>query len=330
MLSRVAHHIYWMNRYIERGENYARFMDVNFNLSLELHPDDTAQWKPLVVTTGDWPLYESLYNKVDKKKVIYFLGFDNQNPNSIYNCIINARENARAIRPEITKEVWEQINHLYYFVKEATEKKRWEKEDPRSYFVEIKKGCQLLYGIFDSTISKNEGWHFGKIGQLIERSDKTSRVLDVKYHMLLPDVVPVGSSFDLIQWSSLLKSVSAYDMYLKKYGKLTAHGISEFLIFDKDFPRSILNCLNGVDRSLQVISKNDEDNRSEVEKQLGLLRSQLEYSDINDVFQFGMHEYLDNFQTKLNDVSVSLFETFFSIENSASNFVKSERKQHEH
>ena len=326
MLSRVADHIYWMNRYIERAENYARFMDVNFNLSLELQPNVSTQWKPLVVTTGDWSLYESLYNKVDKGKVIYFLGFDEQNPNSIYNCIVNARENARAIRPEITKEVWEQINYLYYYVKEAKEKKRWKKIDPRNYFVEIKKGCQLLYGIFDSTISKTEGWHFGKIGQLIERADKTSRVLDVKYHMLLPEKVNVGSPFDLVQWASLLKSVSAYDMYRKKHGKLTAHGISEFLIFDKNFPRSMLSCLSGVDRSLQAISKNNEENRSEVEKQLGLLRSQLEYSDINDVFQLGIHEYLDDFQTNLNNVSASLFETFFSTKNIMYNTIKSVNK----
>ncbi|MDH5604793.1 MAG: alpha-E domain-containing protein, partial [Cyclobacteriaceae bacterium] len=104
MLSRVADSIYWMNRYIERAENYARYMDVNFNLTLELPPDISSQWKPLVVTTGDWSLYESLYEKEDKAKIIYFLGYDIKNPNSIYSCIVNARENARSIRPEITKE----------------------------------------------------------------------------------------------------------------------------------------------------------------------------------------------------------------------------------
>ncbi len=326
MLSRVAGHIYWMNRYIERAENYARFMDVNFNLSLEYHLKASTQWKPLVVTTGDWDLYESLYKKVAKGKVIYFLGFDEQNPNSIYNCIVNARENARAIRPEITKELWEQINHLYYFVKEAKEKKRWEKKDPRSYFVEIKKGCQLLYGILESTISKTEGWHFGKIGQFIERADKTSRVIDVKYHMLLPEIVNVGSPFDIIQWSALLKSVSAYDMYRKTHGKLTAQSITEFLIFDKNFPRSILSCLIGVDLSLQAISENKEENRGDVEKQFHVLTSHLENSNINDVIEFGMHEYLDDFQTKLNNVSVSLFETFFSIENNIYNNMNSDNK----
>jgi uncharacterized alpha-E superfamily protein len=302
-----------MNRYIERAENYARFMDVNFNLSLDLQPDEAAQWKPLVVTTGDWPLYETLHKSVDKSKVIHFLGFDARNPNSIHNCIINARENARSIRPEITKEVWEQINYLYYYVKEGTEKKRWEKNDPRKYFLEIKKGCQMLYGILDSTISKSEGWHFGKIGQLMERADKTSRVLDVKYHILLPESAKVGSPFDLIQWSALLKSVSAYDMYRKKYGKLTAIGICEFLIFDKHFPRSILSCLIDVDRSMRANAKSDTTYRSKVEKQLGLLRAQLEYSDINEVFESGIHEFLDNIQVQLNQVSESLYKTYFSV-----------------
>lgn len=314
MLSRVADHVYWMNRFIERAENYARFMDVNFNLSLELHPYESSQWKPLVVASGDWPLYESLNDTVNKEKVIYFLGFDENNNNSIYSCIIAARENARAIRPELTKEVWEQINFLYYYVKEAKENKVWDAEDPRNYFVDIKKGCQLLYGIIDSTISKTEAWNFGRMGQLVERADKTSRVLDVKYHMLLPENANIGSPFDLIQWTALLKSVSAYDMYRKKYGKLTASGITEFLIFDKSFPRSIFSCLIGVDRCLKSITKSNE-NRNEVEKQLGLLRSHLEYTDIQDVFKFGVHEYLDDILKKLNKVTGSLYDTYFSVEN---------------
>ncbi len=315
MLSRVAHTIYWMNRYIERAENYARFMEVNFNLSLELHPNATEErWQPLVVTTGDWPLYDSLYDHVEKSKVINFLGFNRENPNSIYNCVRAARENARAIRPEITMEVWEQINHLYYMVQEEAENKIWELEDPRNFFLEVKKSCQLVYGIVEATISKSEGWHFGKIGQLIERADKTSRVLDVKYHMLLPKSGPVGSPFDLTQWSSLLKSVSAFDMYRKKNGKLTPHDISDFLIFDKAFPRSILSCLIGVEKSLYSISGRGEGFSNTAEKELGRLKSQLEYADINDVFDKGLHEYLDDLQKKLNTVSDKIFETFFTTD----------------
>lgn len=304
-----------MNRYLERAENYARFLDVNFNLSLELPPDISAQWRPLVVTTGDWKLYESLYKKVEKSKVIYFLGFDEKNPNSIYNSLSNVRENARSVRPDITKEVWEQINYLYYLVKDEVDKKRWQKQDPRGFFTEIKKGCQLLYGIFDATISRTDGWHFGKIGQLIERADKTSRVLDVKYHMLLPDEDAVGSPLDLIQWASLLKSVSAYDMYRKRFGKLTVTGISEFLILDREFPRSMLRCLIQAEQSLHSITGSTTRYSNNAERQLGLLKAQLEYADINEIFTSGLHEYLDNFQARLNDVSAAIFESYFSIEN---------------
>ncbi len=315
MLSRVADSIYWMNRYIERAENYARFLDVNFNLALELPVSFTTQWEPLVVTTGDWKLYESLYGKAEKSKVIYFMGYDEKNPNSILNALSNARENARVVRSDITKEVWEQINHLYYLVRDQKSKKRWAKKDPRKSFDEIKTGCQLLYGIFDATISRTDGWHFGKIGQLIERADKTSRVLDVKYHILLPSSNSVGSSLDLIQWAALLKSVSAYDMYRKRFGKLQTASIAQFLILDEDFPRSMLHCLTRVENSLKAITGNTMGYSTGAERQLGLLKSQLEYADINEIIETGLHEFLDNFQFKLNEVSSSIFETFFSLQN---------------
>lgn len=318
MLSRVADAMYWMNRYIERAENYARFMDVSFNLSLELPPNVSEQWQPLVITTGDWALYNLMHKTISKEKVIFFLGFDPKNPNSIYNCIINARENARSIRPEITKELWEQINYLYYFVREGSVKKIWTKRDPRIFFDEIKKGCQLFWGIIDATISRSEGWHFGQIGKLLERADKTSRVLDVKYHLLLPSPKDVGTPVDIIQWAALLKSVSAYDMYRKNNGKLTSAGIASFLILDKEFPRSMLRCLNQAAQSLKTLSGQTTGYANKAEKELGLLASQLEYADIADIINGGMHEYLDTFQIKLNNVSTAIFDCFFSIENSLS------------
>ena len=145
MLSRVADAIYWMNRYIERAENYARFMDVNFNVSLELPPDVSEQWKPLVVTTGDWELYKSLYDgMVEKIKVIHFMGFHPDNPNSIYNCIVNARENARTIRPEITpKKYGTQINYLYYFVKDGLKKKILAEERSERFFYRSEKRLSI-------------------------------------------------------------------------------------------------------------------------------------------------------------------------------------------
>ncbi len=314
MLGRVANTIYWMNRYLERAENYARFMDVNYNLSLDLPPNEEQQWKPLLLITGDWTLYESLHTKVEKSKAIYFLAFDEDNPNSIYNCITNARENARAIRSEITKEVWEQINALYYLVKEGLEKKRHKDKNLRGFFTQIKNGCQLLYGMYDATISRNEGWNFGKLGQSLERADKTSRVLDAKYYLLLGSAKEVDSSLDLIQWAALLKSVSAYDMYRKKYGKLTSSNIADFLILDTEFPRSILACLIRADQSLIALSGRSVGFSNNAQKQLGALKSQLEYADINDIIIAGIHEYLDDIQRKLNEISSAIYESFFAVE----------------
>lgn len=303
-----------MNRYLERAENYARFMDVNYNLSLELPPNEEEQWKPLVVITGDWPMYESLHEKAEKDKVIYFMAFEEENPNSIYNCIVNARENARAVRTEITKEVWEQINALYYLVKNGSEKKKRSDADLRQFFTEIKNGCQLLYGMYDATISRNEGWNFAKLGQFLERADKTSRVLDAKYYLLLNSPNRVGSTLDLIQWAALLKSVSAYDMYRKKYGKLTSSSIAEFLILDRDFPRSILNCLIRAEQSLITLSGSSFGFNNTAQKQLGALKSQLEYTDIDDIIIQGIHEYLDGIQLKLNGISSAIYEAFFIVE----------------
>lgn len=303
-----------MNRYLERAENYARFMDVNFNLSLDLPPNEEQQWKPLVVITGDWDLYQTKYDQVDKVNIVNFLAFDEDNPNSIYNCITNARENARSIRPEITKEVWEQINALYYLVKDGADNKRYKDENLRGFFTEIKNGCQLLYGMYDATISRNEGWNFGKLGQVLERADKTSRVLDAKYHLLLGSARQVGSSLDLIQWAALLKSVSAYDMYRKKYGKLTASNIAEFLILDTEFPRSISACLIRADQSLSALSGRSVGFNNNAQKLLGALKSQLEYVDINDIVTAGMHEYLDDIQRKLNEISSAIYESFFAVD----------------
>ena len=313
MLSRVADAIYWMNRYIERAENYARFLDVNFNLSLELKKTE-EQWMPLVITTGDVADFKERFEKSDKSSIIYFMGLDPLNTNSIYNSISKARENARSVRPELTIEVWEQINSLYYDVKRGLDERVWENKDPRFFFQSIKKSIQLLYGILDSTISRSDAWHFGKIGQLLERADKTSRVIDVKYHILLPSLGAVGTSIDLIQWSALLKSVSAYDMYRKKYGKLDPLHISEFLILDKAFPRSILKCVTSAEQCMNNISSISPTNHNLAQRELGKLKANLEYTDIKEIVKSGLHENLEDIQTKLNEVSNAIFETFFSID----------------
>src|SRR5262249_30588231 len=168
MLSRVADSIYWMHRYIERAENVARFIDVNLRLLLDLPPGTTEQWQPLVDTTGDHALFRERYGQATQEHVIRFLTFDTSNPNSIYSCLRMARENARSVREVISSEMWEQLNRFYLMVRNAAATAGG-KQTPHELFTEVKMASHLFVGITDATMSHGEGWHFGRLGRLIER-----------------------------------------------------------------------------------------------------------------------------------------------------------------
>ncbi|MBS0000853.1 MAG: alpha-E domain-containing protein, partial [Cyclobacteriaceae bacterium] len=213
----------------------------------------------------------------------------------------------------LTKELWEEINNLYLFIFETIKNGKWDNSDPRGFFTKVKKGCQILWGINESTISRSDGWHFGQVGQSLERADNTSRILDVKYHILLPSVESVGTPIDIIHWTALLKSVSAYNMYRRRYGRILPINITEFLILEKDFPRSILFCLQKADLSLRKISGNHSTGyANQAEKKIGSLRSDLEFADINDIFAGGLHEYLDDFQKRISEISTDIYNTYFN------------------
>lgn len=313
MLSRVANSIYWMNRYIERAENYSRLINVNLNISLDLPPGLNEQWLPLVLTTGDEHAFSQRYAEPTKNNVLDFMVSDADNPNSILNCLKNARENARTVRDSISIEMWEHINRTYHFVLEAVGQRDWKRYDAANFFNEVRRNCQLFLGIIDTTISRTEGWHFGNIGHFIERADKTSRFLDIKYFILLPDTKDVGSTIDLMQWTSILKSASAYQMYRRQYSKITPADIAQFLIFNQSFPRSIRFALMQAESSLHAITGTPLSTFSNsAEKKLGQLRSELEYADIQDVIAKGLHESLDDVQKRLNEIDVLIYETFFA------------------
>lgn len=313
MLSRVANSIYWMHRYIERAESYARFLTVNFNLALDLPPEMREQWEPLLTITNDLPEYRRHFDSVTRESVIEFMTFEEKNINSILSSINFARENARTVRERISVEMWEHINRLYLMIKTARTDERTLAHDPREFYNEIIRECQLFFGIAASTISRSEAWHFGRIGTFLERADKTSRLLDVKYHILLPNVKTVGSPIDLIQWASVLKSVSAYSIYRKEFGIILPEKIIEFMVLNRKFPRSIFFCIDTSLKSLQELSGPAEGRKyNRAEKYLGAMRNTLEYREVPEIFDQGIHEYLDLIQLEINQVSNAISETFFS------------------
>ena len=314
MLSRVANSIYWMCRYIERAENVARFISVNLNLLLDMPVEGSKHWEPLVMITGDQEFFEDKYKEYSKEAVINFLTFDRQYFNSILSCLAAARENARSIREIISSEMWEHLNTFYLEMMDAMSPVR-ALQDPHRFFKTIQMHCHLFTGLLDSTMSHGEAWNFARIGMMLERADKTSRILDVKYFMLLPQVDLVNTPIDNIQWTAVLKSASAFEMYRKEHHLITPRLVASFLIFDNQFPRSIRHCVNKAQICLERIMNGSANGtvNNPAEKLLGRLKADLEYTDIEDVIQEGMHEYLDRLQTRLNQIDAAIGVAFFNL-----------------
>lgn len=314
LLSRVAESMYWMARYIERAENVARYVDVNLQLMLDLAGNANEQWQPLIQIGADDTRFHSMYGPTaNKENVLQFLTFDTENPNSILSCLRQAREGARSIRESISSEMYEQINRLYLMVKAASSD-RTVMESPADFFQEVRMGGHLFEGITEATMTHGEGWHFCRLGRMIERADKTTRLLDVKYFILLPSVAYVGSTFDELQWVALLKSASGFEMYRRIYGRISPDSVVAFLLLDRDFPRSVHYCIAGAQQSLHTVSGTPLGTfRSPAEQQLGMLRSELDYSDNQRIIEAGLHEMLDLLQGKLNKIDDAIYTTFFAL-----------------
>lgn len=316
MLSRVADSIYWLNRYIERAENVARFVEVNLNLLLDLPTGLQEQWQPLVVTTGDLSFYQQHYKGFSEAEVLYFLTFDSRYSNSIISCVKAARDNARSVREVISSAMWQQVNDFYLMVSDAEQHQSL--SDLADFLERVKQSSHSFNGVMDATMSHNEGWQFGLMGRYLERADKTSRILDVKYFLLLPSSENVGMPVDELGWMALLKSASAYEMYRKSSSfqhRITPAGVAEFLVLDTQFPRSIRFCLKEAEHSLHAITGCPPGFwQNSSERTLGKLRSELEFATIDEILQRGMHEFLDRLQQQINGVDNTIFETFFSLQ----------------
>jgi uncharacterized alpha-E superfamily protein len=311
MLSRVADSMFWMSRYIERAENIARFLDVNAFLHWDLGDTVEEQWDPLIAVTGDEPLFRERYGKATRESVCRFLMFDSEYPNSIMSCLSAARENARIIREYISTAMWAQINKFYLLVHDAP--RDMTVEATSQFCEEVRLGAQLFVGVTDGTFSHGEGWHFARMGRLLERADKTSRILDVRYFLLLPQVSDVGTPLDIVQWSALLRCASALNMYRAQHGRISPGRIAEFLLLDADFPRAVRHCCDVADRSLRFITGTPAGTfRNNAEKRLGRLRAELDYTAIDDVFNEGFHEFIDRLQLRLNEVGDAITENLLA------------------
>ena len=310
LLSRVADSVYWMARYIERAENVARFIDVNLHLQLDLPLAPAYQWQPLIDTAGDIKPFRERYGVASECNVIQFLAFDDENSNSIYSCLRSARENARSVRETISSEMWEQVNSMYLQIQ--MQRTTPQNEALPEVLRGIRLACHMFEGITDATMSHNEAWHFLHLGRKMERADKTSRILDVKYFILLPSAMGVGAPYDDLHWSAVLKSVSGFETYRKKYGRIAPRDIVEFLVMDREFPRAIRHCINSAKDSLHAITGTPlGSSEYSSERLMETLNAELNTTAVDQVLRSGLHEHLDGLQTKMNAVGDALLEDFF-------------------
>lgn len=323
MLSRVANSLYWMARYIERAENIARIVDVNLQLLLDLRSLDEERlikyWKPIILATGDEQAFFKAHPHATAQAVTEFLVFQPENPNSIFQCICQARENARMVRDQITLELWEELNRIYLFIRSKQARKVWERS-PSEFFQEIKSASLHIIGIIDATLIHDEGLWFVRAGQFLERADKTTRILDVRYESLPERGVPSRITPDAaLEWAAVLRSCSAWDAYKTIHGAdVHPRCVAEFLLLDDNFPRSVRFCVNELNHVLRRISGVAEGRfTNDAEKLTGRFLAELQFSTIDEIFEIGLHRYLDEAQMKLNNIGDALFRAYIfqSFEN---------------
>jgi uncharacterized alpha-E superfamily protein len=311
MLSRAANSIYWMSRYLERADSVARLLRVNLHLSLDMRmTSQDAQWAPLVLASGDVAAFEQRYTDYRESHVVQFLTFDLDNANSLLSCICRARENARTVREVIPSELWEAVNILYHDVQAA--KHEPEQPDLQAFYRHISERMHLFAGLMDDVMSHGQGWHFARMGKLLERADRTTRMLDMKYFLLLPKAEDVDSPQDAVEWGAVLKSANGFEMYRKKFHRVNYRDVVDFLFFDPYFPRSVRFCVAEAAASHTRILAMLE-MASPVQQEMAALQQWLERMDVAQVLTDGMHEFIDAFQIRLNRVDEAIYQAFFAL-----------------
>ena len=320
MLSRVANLIYWTARYLERAENTVRLIDVNAQLVLDLEShqdfDDPRSWEPLVYVTGEEEKFFEIYEKpVTEEAVVGFLLFDRKNPSSLLSCVASARENARCVRDQISSEMWEVLNTFYLNLK-THNYQTYAKTGSNEYLADLKLRTQQIYAVAESMMPRTESWWFYLLGRYLERADNVSRILDIKYFMILPDRHHVGSALDVIQWGSVLRSCSGFEAFRRtQRGQLKLENVTNYLIRDSEFPRSILAAVTSAENCLAEICKTKSNPiHQSVARELTILREHLASTDVTQVIAQGLHEYLDDIQNRVAIVHRATQEAFINYD----------------
>lgn len=318
MLSRTADHLFWMSRYTERAENTARMLDVNYQTSLLPQSAAVARvgWQGLLSISELLPAYNAKYGDIVPRDVMEFMVKDEENPSSIISCLRAARENARAVRGSLTTEAWETQNQTWLEARRMLRDGEFER-DPAQFFDWVKFRSHLSRGVTQGTMLQDEAYHFLRLGTFLERADNTARLVDVKFHALETDFYGAASEkdqeYDFYHWSSILRSVSAFEIYRRVYRDvITPPRVAELLMLRHDMPRSLLACMNEVVANLERIGASVDASHSR--RLAGRLQADLQYGDIQEILATGLHAYLTHFLERVHAVGLAVSEEFLQFQ----------------
>jgi uncharacterized alpha-E superfamily protein len=310
LLARYAEHVFWMARYMERAENLARILDVHETFARDSR--GAKDWKPILQLNADEKRFSELYPAATAANVVRFYVLDGDNPTSIRFSVRMARENARTLRPFISTEMWAQLNVFY---------NRLLSLGPADLALQnlsrlcamVKESCQAHTGITEGTFYRDQGWYFYQLGKYLERADQTTRLVDIKYHLLLPAPQDVGSPLDASQWNTLLRSAAGYHAYRRVYPRgMTPATVAGFLLFDPSFPRSVTACVRLVNGLLTDLkSRYHLRGGNAALDRLDEILASMGGKTIEHVLRDGLHEFLDDLQTEFGAVADAVGADFF-------------------
>jgi len=283
MLSRTAENLYWLARYVERAEYLARTIEATLRVTAlpNTYTGKTNEWDSALLTAGVSASFYEVYEEADERNVVDYLSFSSANPSSIRNCIENARLNSRSVRTALTSEMWDTINSAWIDLQEAWGKGTKTREELAKFLRFVLETSLRFDGSAYRTMLRNDAYWFSRLGLHLERADNTARILDVKYHVLLPEEEHVGGPLDYYQWTSILRSVSA----------LTAYHL---LILNDSLPRSLASCYGNLVRNLDQIGV-AYGRQGAAQRHARGVRNRLEHSHMDDIFQHGVHEFIQEF-----------------------------------
>lgn len=309
MLSRVGDNLYWFGRYLQRAEATARIVTVNGHLLLDLPRQVRTGWMPLIEILGVEKYFEKLYDEPTEANVVRFLLTDDASPSSIMTSVRRARELARTLRDTMPQESWEKLNDLYMLL-EADGEKCLNRRYRQAFLGHVIDDCMLMFGLLTSNMSRDLGFQFLRLGTNLEQADMTTRILDVRsVNLIRTKGAGELAAFDNIQWMSVLRSLTAYEMYRREVReRVQGDHVLRFLLQDREFPRSVVFCLARMQRTLAKLPEKRSLERA-ISRSLAVVRD----ADIDKLVEKGLSEFLDEVQVGIAGINDAISEAYFKV-----------------